>query len=312
MREQDKFIVLGTLFVIGVAIFCAVFLNPIHKKNIAQLKNKTNPVNRQKIISKSAIGMVESIHPWGRTEVVPIKSIELEYFEYCDEWVMYGDVVQPIDRKDYFMPVLKGRLDLDVKDMTQTWIEHSSYATGLGDNEETYEDFRTAYIKVKNGKIIDIKYIHYRLLSDHTWNIISSWNAQFNEDIPDFFTEDTKKRQTENTPIIVCSFCEGKGERLTDINKLMMDAGLALFINHHLMVDRCEKCVKLPHGDAYNYCDAVESKYQTLLKEYAAEGPKIDMAACDKCMGMGTFSSKDLSTGKWITQEEYDEKHKKN
>ena len=112
-------------------------------------------------------------------------------------------------------------------------------------------------------------------------------------------------------PLIVCSFCKGKGEIPTDINKLMMDASLALFLNHHLMVDKCEKCVKLPYGDGYEYCDTVENKYQTLLKEYGAVGPKIDMAACSECMGMGTFSSKDLTTGKWNTQEDWNKKHKK-
>ena len=69
--------------------------------------------------------------------------------------------------------------------------------------------------------------------------------------------------------------------------------------------------MKGPHGDAYDYCDTVQNKYQILVQEYAAAGPKISMAACDKCMGMGKFSSKDLTTGKWITQEEYDEKNKK-
>jgi hypothetical protein len=112
-------------------------------------------------------------------------------------------------------------------------------------------------------------------------------------------------------PLIVCSFCKGKGEIPTDINKLMMDASLALYINHHLMVDKCEKCVKLPNGNQYEYCDTVEKKYQTLLQEYGAAGPKIDMAACSECMGMGTFSSKDLTTGKWNTQEDWDKKHKK-
>ena len=113
-------------------------------------------------------------------------------------------------------------------------------------------------------------------------------------------------------PLITCNQCKGSGEYPTDINKLMMDASLALFVNHHLMVDKCEKCVKLPYGNAYEYCETVESKYQTLLKEYAAAGPKIDMAACEQCMGMGTFSSKDLTTGKWITQKEHDERNKKN
>lgn len=112
-------------------------------------------------------------------------------------------------------------------------------------------------------------------------------------------------------PLIVCSFCKGNGETPTDVNKLMMDASLALYINHHLMVDKCEKCVKLPNGNQYEYCDTVENKYQTLLKEYSVVGPKISMAACSECMGMGTFSSKDLSTGKWYTQETWDEEHSK-
>lgn len=118
------------------------------------------------------------------------------------------------------------------------------------------------------------------------------------------------EKLSEEPPLIVCSFCKGTGERPTDVNKLMMDAKLALFINHHLNIDKCEECVKLPYGDAYDYCDTVQNKYKILVQEYADAGPKIDMASCGKCMGMGTFSSKDMSTGKWITQEEYDEKHK--
>jgi hypothetical protein len=110
-------------------------------------------------------------------------------------------------------------------------------------------------------------------------------------------------------PLITCNQCKGSGEYPTDINKLMMDASLALFINHHLMVDKCEKCVKLPNGDGYEYCETVESKYQTLLKEYGAAGPKIDMAACEKCMGMGQFTTV-KKDGSYVTQEEYDQEHK--
>lgn len=305
MRKEDIVLFGGTIFVILTAIFCALVLNPLYKKNIQKL-HKHKPVDRQKIISNDISGNVESTHPWGRTEIVPIKEIELEYFEYCDEWVMSGDVVQPVGRKNYFMPVMRGHLNLDVKDLTQTWTEYGSYATGPDNNAETYEDFRLAHIKVKHGKIIDVEYTHYRLLSNKTWNVIASWKAQVNPDIPEPIPSNVIK---DDVPIIVCGFCKGKGERLTDVNKLMMDASLALFINHHLNVDKCEKCVKLPYGDAYEYCDTVESKYQILLQEYAAVGPKKSMAACSECMGMGTFSSKDLSTGKWITQEEYDEKH---
>lgn len=149
------------------------------QKEKSMTKNK--PVDRQKITSNDLSGNVESIHPWGRTEIVPMKSVELEYFEYCDEWVMYGDVVQPIGRKDYFMPVLRGRLDLNVKEMTQTWIEYSGYETGSIEKPETYEDFRMAHIKVVNGKVINIKYSHYRLDSNKSWSIIASWEAGFND-----------------------------------------------------------------------------------------------------------------------------------
>jgi hypothetical protein len=108
---------------------------------------------------------------------------------------------------------------------------------------------------------------------------------------------------------IVCSQCKGSGQYPTDVNKLMMDASLALYINHHLMVDKCTKCVKLDYGDGYEYCETVESKYQTLLKEYAAADPKIEIAACDKCMGMGEFTAQNPDGG-YITQKEYDNKHR--
>lgn len=120
--------------------------------------------------------------------------------------------------------------------------------------------------------------------------------------------QEQKQKQLEEPPLIVCSSCKGKGEKPTDVNKLMMDAKLALFINHHLNVDKCNKCVKLPYGGAYDYCNTVQARYTILLQEYGAAGPKISMASCEECMGMGTFSSKDLTTGKWITQEEYDER----
>ena len=114
--------------------------------------------------------------------------------------------------------------------------------------------------------------------------------------------------QKHEKHLITCNQCKGSGEYLTDINKLMMDASLALYLNYHIMIDKCEKCVKLPYGDGYEYCEAVNQHYQTLLKEYAAAVPKIDMAACDKCMGMGQFTSV-KKDGSYMTQEEYNETH---
>lgn len=169
------FLITFSLLAVVLSIFV---LNPIHQKNISKLQ-KSKPIDRTKIVSTNITGTVESIHPWGRTEVVPMKGIELEYFEYCDEWVMYGDVIQPVGRKNYFMPVLKGHLDLNVREMTQTWIEYGGYATGPEENAETYEDFRMAHIKVVKGKVVNIKYSHYRLDPKRSWSIIASWEAKF-------------------------------------------------------------------------------------------------------------------------------------
>ena len=179
MQTSDILLIILPIILILFAVFG---LNPLHKKNTEQL-TQNKPIDGQKITSIEVTGNVESIHPWGRTEVVPMKSIKLEYFEFCDEWVMYGEVVQPVDSKDYFMPVMNGRLNFNVRDKTQTWIEYGSYSTSPEKDAETYEDFRVANIRVKEGKIINILYKHYRLDSNKSWSIIAVWEAKFNENL---------------------------------------------------------------------------------------------------------------------------------
>ena len=173
-----------TIVIFAVALIGVSYLNSIYKKNTEKLP-QNKPIDRQTISTDNITGNVESIHPWGRTEVVPMKSVELEYFEYCDEWVMYGEVVQPTGRKGYFMPVMNGRLNFNVRDLTQTWIEYGSYSTSPDTSAETYEDFRVSNIRVKEGKIINILYKHYRLDSNKTWSIIATWEAVVNPDVPD-------------------------------------------------------------------------------------------------------------------------------
>jgi hypothetical protein len=113
-----------------------------------------------------------------------MKSVELEYFEYCDEWVMYGEVVQPTGRKGYFMPVMNGRLNFKAsKHLTQTWVEHEIIDTMSIEKPETFEEFRVADIRAEKGKIIDILYKHYRLDNNKTWSIIAVWEAKFNENL---------------------------------------------------------------------------------------------------------------------------------
>lgn len=108
---------------------------------------------------------------------------------------------------------------------------------------------------------------------------------------------------------IICTQCKGSGEYPTDVNKLMMDAKMQLFVNKHFTVDKCQKCVKL-EDDGYSYCQTVNDYYQTLVKEYDSVGPKIQMTACGQCMGMGQFTCQNKD-GSYMTQEEYDQKHQK-
>jgi hypothetical protein len=186
MIEDEKDLV--GLFYITIVIFAVALigvscLNSIYKKNTEKLP-QNKPIDRQKISTNNITGNVESIHPWGRTEVVPMKSVELEYFEYCDEWVMYGEVVQPTGRKGYFMPVMNGRLNFKAsKHLTQTWVEHEIIDTMSIEKPETFEEFRVADIRAEKGKIIDILYKHYRLDNNKTWSIIAVWEAKFNENL---------------------------------------------------------------------------------------------------------------------------------
>jgi hypothetical protein len=109
---------------------------------------------------------------------------------------------------------------------------------------------------------------------------------------------------------IHCIYCKGTGERYEDVNKLLYDAKMALWFNKHLMIDKCTQCVKLPHGSAYDYCETAENQYLIYTQEYGAAGPKMEKTGCSKCMGMGTFSSFDMKTQKYLTQEEYEQKEK--
>jgi hypothetical protein len=111
---------------------------------------------------------------------------------------------------------------------------------------------------------------------------------------------------------IKCLYCKGTGEREEDINRTMFLAKVALYLNKHLMIDKCDKCEKLPDSDKYFYCEEAEKQYQIFLQEYGSVGPKVEKTGCSKCLGMGTFSSFDMTTGKYLTQEEYEARENQN
>lgn len=107
--------------------------------------------------------------------------------------------------------------------------------------------------------------------------------------------------------LINCHKCNGSGVRRADVNKLIFDFSLSMFISDHL-TKGCTQCVKLPYGDTYAYCDTVNDRYLILLREYGAIGPKFEVIACEDCMGMGQFTAR-RDDGTFYTQHEYRQRY---
>lgn len=116
---------------------------------------------------------------------------------------------------------------------------------------------------------------------------------------------------------IKCLYCKGTGEREEDVNELMYQAKMTLWFNKHITIDKCKVCDNIEDKDQYPFggkfiCPLAQTTFMIMMKEYAEKGPKMEKTGCSKCMGMGTFSSFDMKTGKYLTQEEYEAREKQN
>ncbi len=117
--------------------------------------------------------------------------------------------------------------------------------------------------------------------------------------------------QKHKEVFITCMYCKGTGERIEDVNRIIFMAKVQLYLNKHLAVDKCEKCVKIPETGSYIYCDEANNQYSIFLKEYGAAGPKMEKNSCSECLGMGQFSSFDIKTQRYLTQQEYEDRERK-
>ena len=87
----------------------------------------------------------------------------------------------------------------------------------------------------------------------------------------------------------VCSKCKGTREFSIDLNKINMNDSLMLFIKQH-PVKTCKKCITLPEGRGYVYCEEVNQYYATLFRQYTVAGPKMKKIKCDECMAIDTLT----------------------
>ena len=98
-------------------------------------------------------------------------------------------------------------------------------------------------------------------------------------------------QKIDKPPLLTCIYCKGTGERVEDVNRIIFLAKTQLYLNKHLAIDKCEKCVKMSETGSYIYCDEANNQYSVFLKEYGAVGPKMEKTICGECMGVVNLKS---------------------
>ena len=133
-------------------------------------------------VSKEVNGTVESIHIWGRTEVVPVTSIQLTRYFYEDNlWVLEepqnGGIIQPQGRKGYFMPVMSGTLN---SKFGPAQLNEASSVGWADEKNEYWSEFKIANIIFENEEPVAVHYKHYNYdYTNRSWKEIAGYEASF-------------------------------------------------------------------------------------------------------------------------------------
>lgn len=182
---NDKLFYWVAIFTSVVSILCWFVLNPIHQKNLQDIQ-KTKPKIEYKkplhYVSTNVNGTVESIHIWGRTEVVPVFQIQLTRYFYKDNlWVLeepsIGGIIQPKGRKGYVMPVMSGTLNTQFGPAQLTEVS----SVGCSDEKNEYRsEFRVANLIFKDDEPVAVYYKHYNYdYQTKVWTEIAGYEASF-------------------------------------------------------------------------------------------------------------------------------------
>jgi len=168
-------ILIKTVSVI-LLLSCAVLvaLLPIFEKKPVAKKHR-DPLCYS---SSSAVGNVESIHIGGRTEVVSVTGVDVEYYFAIDEWVIRADIVQPKGRKDYFAPVLTGKIDTQYG--AAQLVDYSNLLSFEedGSTELAWTEYRCANIVFRDNKPVSMKFTHTNFVKGE-WIVVASYEANF-------------------------------------------------------------------------------------------------------------------------------------
>ena len=117
-------------------------------------------------------------------------------------------------------------------------------------------------------------------------------------------TEEKSPIIIENRPIIICPKCKGSGEKIQDVNKMMMEAKCAIWMNGHTAGNAgCKDCKII--DNKYEHCEKAKISLTKFVEEYEKAGPEMSKAVCPGCMGGGGFSRRNKD-GTWMNQEQYE------
>jgi hypothetical protein len=160
---------------ISIIVFGAFYIQDTY------IINKTNQNFDQPNIKYRgyAEGTVESIHIGGRTEVVPIHKAQLEYYPTLDIWELSGEITQPPTRKNYFMPVVTGKID--IQDGIVKWERIEEIVRPISEDEDRFLYRDRIYIRIwmKEGKPIRVTHHHYRDSINKQDEVIADFDSNF-------------------------------------------------------------------------------------------------------------------------------------
>jgi hypothetical protein len=85
---------------------------------------------------------------------------------------------------------------------------------------------------------------------------------------------------------ITCKTCKGTGETKQDVNLLMTQASLALWMNKHIIMENCEICSK---NKGVASCENAKKVYEERMQNYRKNSPRMKMMDCPDCLGIGGY-----------------------
>lgn len=257
---RDAYWVFSASFIAMIIVWVVCFGFFMSEEKIRPMPQDSPPVlipkTRKKLpepigyLSSKVNGTVQSIHIGGRREIVPVVQVELtRYFHEENLWVLgggtpNGGIIQPIGRKNYFMPVLSGNLDFNwkVSKPPVTQLFEASHLENDEDGEtKAWSEFRVANIIFKDEEPVSLLFKHYAY-EDGKWSEIAGYEAFF----------DGKGMRTPDDPVVKRENKVFEHPLFTEHAKKCKQCSVKAISGEDGPVHLCEKGFKLLQQDAIN------------------------------------------------------------